>query len=93
MVFSMTSWAKKEISKLVGTPRLLITQPPQPQPQPQGEIVEVVVAADLRCSKCRDRVADAISTMDFVAMESVEVDVGRKEVTLLAHHSALSRRN
>ncbi|CAI0383921.1 unnamed protein product [Linum tenue] len=91
MVFSMTSWAKKEISKLVGTPRLLITQPPQPQPQ--GEIVEVVVAADLRCSKCRDRVADAISTMDFVAMESVEVDVGRKEVTLLAHHSVLSRRN
>ncbi|CAN0916036.1 hypothetical protein LINGRAHAP2_LOCUS29492 [Linum grandiflorum] len=88
----MGYWAKKELSKLLGSrrfitpprPPLLLNQPPPPPPLQDG-VVKVVVAADLRCSDCTDRFADAISSLDLDDVESLEVDFATKEVTLLLH--------
>ncbi|GAY53439.1 hypothetical protein WN944_014114 [Citrus x changshan-huyou] len=41
---------------------------------------EVILAADLRCDKCQDRIANAISRVNDV--ESMEVLVSEKKVIL-----------
>ncbi|TXG51477.1 hypothetical protein EZV62_024001 [Acer yangbiense] len=42
--------------------------------------LEVILAADLRCANCRDKVADAISRLADV--ECMEVQLSKKKVIL-----------
>ncbi|KAM7267146.1 hypothetical protein ACFE04_009312 [Oxalis oulophora] len=43
-------------------------------------VKEVVLAADLKCNKCQDRVANVISSI--TDLDSIEYNVREKEITL-----------
>ncbi|KAJ4841459.1 hypothetical protein Tsubulata_047917 [Turnera subulata] len=71
----MASWIKKEILRLGIYKRKRLVGP-SVMPQVQ----EVVFSADLGCSSCQQRVADAISNIHDV--ESMVVHVVQKKVAI-----------
>ncbi|KAL8487995.1 hypothetical protein ACS0TY_023860 [Phlomoides rotata] len=79
---TLVSWAKKELARLkFQSPKRLL---PSPQPSSNynvsSQVSEVVMAADLRCIKCQERVEAMISTLND--MESIVVHLVDKKVTL-----------
>ncbi|KAI3454909.1 hypothetical protein Pfo_011572 [Paulownia fortunei] len=83
---TLVSWAKKELARLkIHSPKRLL--PPQTTLRTSAkyivssQISEVVLAADLRCIKCQERVAAIVSTINN-DLESIVVHVVEKKVTL-----------
>ncbi|KAL1566411.1 hypothetical protein AAHA92_02022 [Salvia divinorum] len=78
---TLVSWAKKELAKLKvqSSKRLLL--PPHTTTTLRTSVNKVSeLAADLRCTKCREKVAALASTLND--LESIVVDVVKKKVTL-----------
>ncbi|XP_050238492.1 uncharacterized protein LOC126687981 isoform X2 [Mercurialis annua] len=84
----MASWVQREFSKLKffkhSTKKLLLPSTFNLQNCPHdsstlSQVKEEVLAADLRCTTCQNRLAHAISTID---VESVVVHVVEKKVTV-----------
>ncbi|KAG6412329.1 hypothetical protein SASPL_125006 [Salvia splendens] len=79
---TLVSWAKKELAKLkVQSSKRLLMPPPQTTTTLNTSVNKVSeLAADLRCTKCREKVAALASTLND--LESIVVDVVEKKVTL-----------
>ncbi|KAG6386024.1 hypothetical protein SASPL_154909 [Salvia splendens] len=88
---TLVSWAKKELAKLKvqSSKRLLLPPPPQTTTLKTSVNKVSELAADLRCTKCREKVAALASTLngdvllyEIIDLESIVVDVVEKKVTL-----------
>ncbi|KAL9156124.1 hypothetical protein ABFS82_09G052300 [Erythranthe guttata] len=84
---SLVSWVKKELARLKNqSPKRLL--PPKttlktpPNYAVSSPISEVVLAADLRCINCQDRVAHLLSTQNINDLESIVIHVVEKKVTI-----------
>ncbi|CAK9147736.1 unnamed protein product [Ilex paraguariensis] len=81
---TLVSWAKKELARLgIHKPKRLPLPATSLAPvkcPTMSPIQEVVLAADLHCAKCQNKVADVISRIDDI--EFMVVHVLEKKVTL-----------
>ncbi|KAJ9550634.1 hypothetical protein OSB04_014679 [Centaurea solstitialis] len=78
----LVSWARKEVARLRNQkPKALLLPPKSRPPVHCSSVGEIEIAADIRCAKCRIRVADEMSKME--GLDSMEVDISQKKVILI----------